>query len=242
MTSVAAQISPLEIDEGGSRAKKCPRLGMCSRMWKSLNKKRTFDEVKSIVDTFAVVSALLMYVPIEAIMRFDFKDWDYFHELSLECHLDNDTDDPWRYDHVITAYKHECLLCTSVGLMIIVGVCVFSVLATPEVTEKYAAEINVFILWMTVLVSMQLVLVTLIFEYLFEVFSSDSDGVCKKHPEVSSDQIEHAIALLLSVTFPAMLLTGTFRSECFSFCHGDEDEDVEGVEGAEKYISKQPLK
>ena len=236
MTSVTAQISSLEIDEGRSRTKKRSWIGMFRPIWKSLNKKRTFDEAKSIVDTFAVVSALLMYVPIEAIIRFDFKDWDYFHELSLECHSDNDTHDTWRYDYVITAYKHECLLCTSVGLMIIVGVCVFSVLATPEVTEKYAAELNVFILWMTVLVAMQLVLVTLIFEYLFEVFSSDSDGVCKKHPEVSSDQIEHAIALLLSVTFPAMLFTGTFRSECFSICHSeedeDEDDDVKGVEGS----------
>jgi hypothetical protein len=82
---------------------------------------------------------------------------------------------------------------------------------------------------------------------MFEVFSSDSDGVCEKHPTVSSDQIEHALAFLLSASFPAMLFTGTFRSECFSMCRHDEDEDedededvVKGVEGEEKYISKQP--
>ena len=242
MTSITAQVSPLEINEGRSRAKMHSWL---RPIWKSVNKKRSFDEAKSIVDTFAVVAALLMYVPIEAIIRFDFKDWDYFHELSLECHADDDKDDPWRYEHVIDAYKHECLLCSSLGLMTIIGVCVFSLLATPKVTERYAVELNVFIIWMTVLVALQLVLVTLIFEYMFEVFSSDSDGVCEKHPTVSSDQIEHALAFVLSVAFPALLFTGTFRSECFRMCHNGEDEDededegVKGVEGAEKYISKQ---
>ena len=144
---------------------------------KKLSLKRSYEEAKAIVDTFAVVSALLLYVPIEAITRFDFHDWDYFHELSEICHPDADENDPWSFKHVIQNYKEECLLCTSLGLMVIVGVCLFSVLVNDEMSEKYGIELNLFILWLTLLVTCQMILVILIFEYMFQVFSSDSEGV-----------------------------------------------------------------
>jgi len=81
-------------------------------LWRLTGKKRKLEDIKLVVDTFAVVAALIMFIPIEAILRNDFHDWDYFHELSQVCHPDGDARDAYSFVQVIEGYKHKWLLCS----------------------------------------------------------------------------------------------------------------------------------
>jgi len=213
-----------------------------SPLWKLSGKRRDFEGTKTVVDTFGVVSALLLYIPIEAILRYDFRDWDYYHELVQVCHPDNDGDDVWSFVNVLASYKYTALFSTSMGLMVIIGVLIFSVLATEETAKRYAREVNVFLIWIALLVAAQMVSVIILFEYFFEVFSTDSAGICDTHAVISDDQIEHGVTFLVAAVFPLLLFTGVFRSECFSIFNPVDDMEEKGEEGDLREIESEARK
>lgn len=243
---VDATISPEADKEAPALGKIGKKPSVVQKMTKTL-KKRTFSffktfchfidferslsDLKDVVDTLGVMAALLLYIPVEAIMRFDYDDWDHFHATMKVCHSDTDESDSNNYEHVTERYKEVCLLGTVFGLMILVGLCLFQLLVNDDTVKKYRREVNVFMLYMLILLGLEVVSVVVIFEIIFEWFSSDTSDVCDKaHGGFSHEQQEHAGALIVATLFPLSLFFGFWRLECFECFYTEEefeDEDVE---------------
>ena len=105
-----------------------------------------------------------------------------------------------------------CLLDTVFGMMIIFGVTIFAVIGSREFVENYFFEVNVFIIYLTVCITMELISVIAIFEYVFEIFSHDSDAICANEVSTFSlDKSVHLVGGIVSFVFPLLLFSGYFR-------------------------------
>ena len=200
---------------------------------------RKYSDLKDAVDTLGVMSALLLYVPVEAAMRFTHEDWDSFHAAMNQCHDDADGSDTNNYRHVTDRYKEFCLLGTVFGLMLLVGLCLFQLLVNEETLIKYKREMNVFLLYMLTLLGLEVLSVTIIFEMIFQWFSSDTYDICGlAHEGYTHEQQLHTAGMILGILVPISLFFGFFRLECFDcFWTHDEEETANGDNGnVEGYI------
>ena len=195
--------------------------------------KRSYDDTRKVVDTMMLAAALLLSIPVGGVERFSFVDWDALKELMDGCSSGYDnyysyTNIQNRYKvnaHVLIFFSYKsinygifyllclqfyCLLGSVFGMMIILSTCVFAVFGTKSFIENNHVQVNVFIAYSSICLIGEVIMVIAIFEYVFEIFSHDSNSTCQNELKTFSlDKSMHLVGGIIGLGFPIFLFAGS---------------------------------
>ena len=141
---------------------------------------RSFEDVKDIADNIAVVAALLLPIPVTAATHYSNFDWDVFKEMTLSCGEEySDHTYLFSYDQILLRMKNTTVAASCCQLMILIGVAMLHICLIGSTVEKYRRPINVFIFYLSLLLTVSVFCSVWIFEFYVDFFMQDSTDFCE---------------------------------------------------------------
>ena len=98
--------------------------------------------------------------------------------------------------------------------MIILSSCVFAILGTKTFVENNCVQVNIFIAYSSICLIGEVIVVIAIFEYVFEIFSHDSNSTCENELKTFSlDKSLHLVGGIIGLGVPIFLFAGSLNSD-----------------------------